>query len=147
MISRAINNSTFAQSEIGPTTLVFGIYPKILEGDEPGSVLKRSQIIRDCTEFMTNKKSQRKICDTIRSRINPSLHNTEKASNVPQGHDLQVYREIYGSPRTKLLYIRRIEADVILPSGKISTLAINIMRPCYKGTCEQTKEMIKARLS
>lgn len=78
MAFRAINDLPSAESGISPTTSVFGVYPKIPGEAERGLVMKRSKIIRDCTEIVSNMKSRRVLRGSVRGRSCPSLAAMEK---------------------------------------------------------------------
>jgi len=131
MSFRAINDVPNAETGISPTTLVFGVFPKIPGAGHRGDVAKRAHIIQQCTKLATAMKSRRMVKNAMRVRNVPSITEMEKVRNLPPGHEVIVYREGDGWSKYVLVRAHETSVDVILPSGKISTFALNVVRPYY----------------
>ncbi len=53
---RAINDVPDSDTGICPTTMVFGVYPKLLKRGHRGNMAERAQIISDCTKLAIQMK-------------------------------------------------------------------------------------------
>jgi len=136
MAFRAINDSPNSDTGICPTTLVFGIYPKIPGAGHRGTMAQRANIIRECTAEVTKMKARRLLRDSTRSRNSPNAAAIEKIRSLPAGQEVLVFREPGGWIPYTLVRVVRNSVDVILPSGKISSFPINVVRPFHKRTTE-----------
>lgn len=95
---RAINDSPSSQNGFAPSTLVYGFYPNITGGAGRGSIMERSNGIRECTESPRKMKARPTLGDTIRSSSCSVVIEIEKERRLPQGQDVLIYRErIVGS--------------------------------------------------
>lgn len=70
MTFRAINDAPNSHFGSSPTTLMYGIYPKIPGTGFRGRMVRRSGIIRDCTNIVTKMKARRVLRDAMKR------HNT-----------------------------------------------------------------------
>ena len=131
MTFRAINDTPCSDIGIFPTTLVFGVYPKILGAGPRGTMAKRSKIIRECINLVIKLLARRTIRDSTREKSTASVSQMNKARNLPSGHELLVYREKHGWKLYTLVRDNNNNVDVVLPSWKISTFSINVVRPLY----------------
>eukprot|EP00171_Calliarthron_tuberculosum_P014672 IDg14672t1 len=61
MAFRALNDAPDTDTGISPTTLVFGIHPKIPGSKKRGTLAQRAKIVRDATKFAMKMKSRRMI--------------------------------------------------------------------------------------
>lgn len=146
---RAINDTPMSDSGISPTTLVYGLYPKIPGAGPRGSMAERANIIRECTKLVLRMKAKRIVNESKKIRNSPSMNEIEKVRTLPPGSEVLVYREELGWK--KYPFVRTIgnSVDVVLPSRKISTFPINMSKPFYKpdentsDTCDQTTQNIK----
>lgn len=111
LMSRHVLRAGFRQR-----LLVFGVYPKILGGAEQGSVMNRSQIIRDCTEIVSEVTGRKAIQDSVRRRNCPILTAIENVKVLPLGHNVLVFRGIGGWTRYKPFRDRQKEVDIVLQS-------------------------------
>lgn len=132
MAFRAINDAPNSDTGISPTTLVFGVYPKIHGGGLRGTMLQRASIIRDCTNNVTKMKARRTLRDAVMLRNTASCLEMQKVSQLPPGHNVLVFRENEGWKRYTMVRVRDHEVDVVLSSGRISTFGLNCVRPYYE---------------
>lgn len=143
MSFRAINDSPCSDTGVSPTTLVFGVYPKIPGGGARGSMMQRANVIRACTEMITKLKARRVVKDAMKIRHTPSALEIEKVRRLPPGNMVLVYREGHGWTEYTLVRVRGNEVDVVLPSGKVSTFPVTVVRPFYQLTTEQHSNNVK----
>lgn len=125
---RAINDVPDSDSGICPTTMVFGVYPKIPRSGHRGSMAVRAKIIQDCTALATKMKARRVIKDSVRKYHAPSMREIEKLRRLPPGSDVLVHREKIGWKKYSLSSVKDNEVQVVLPSGKISSFGIHCVR-------------------
>lgn len=128
---RAINDVPDSDTGICPTTMVFGVYPKLPKSGNRGSMAERARIISECTALATKLKSRRIIKDSIRKYHSPSSIEIEKVRRLVPGSDVLVYREKEGWKRYELSSVEGNDVKVKLPSGKISTFGIHNVRKLY----------------
>lgn len=125
---RAINDTLNKDFGTFPTTLVFGVYPKIPDAGVRKKRLQIASTIRECTYVVTKIKEKRTVRDAMKRHNTASCKEMQKVFQLPSGHDVLVYRENEGWKRFTRVRVRAYEVDVVLLSGKISTFALNCVR-------------------
>lgn len=65
MVLKVIYYSPPSENGIAPTTLAYRVYPKIPGDAGRGSIKKKSNINRDCTEIVAEMKVRRALCATM----------------------------------------------------------------------------------
>lgn len=81
---RAFNDTPHSNTQICPTTIVFGIYPKIKEAVDRGSLMERTEITRKCTAIVAHMKAKRTANETANVRNNLSHKEIGKVRTFPQ---------------------------------------------------------------
>lgn len=119
---RAING---ADTGVCPTTLVFGVYPKLPKSENRVSMAERAPIISQCMALAVKLKSRRVLKDSIRKYHSPSSIEIEKVRRMVPGNDVLVYCEKTGWTRYELASVSENDIQVKLPSGKFSTFGIH----------------------
>ena len=76
------------------------------------------------------------IRESSRARQQQSLVELEKAKTAALGARVLVYREKDGWKPYTLVRARDMEVDVTLPSGKVSTFLLNMVRPFLERAVE-----------
>lgn len=81
MTFRAIKDAPNSDTNICPTTLVFGIHPKIPGAGHSGSLAQRANIIRETTNMVIKMKARRFLRDFMRTNNSPSMAEIVAAWN------------------------------------------------------------------
>ena len=88
MSIKAIND-TAGIDGIVPTLLVFGAFPRIINGDAPtADIMTRAKAINKAMAEVSKLRAQRQIQDAIRTRNGPSIDIFE----IPIGSDVLIWR-------------------------------------------------------
>lgn len=125
---RAINYVPDLDTGICPTTMVFGVYPKLPKSDNRGSMAESARIISEFMALVVKLKSRRVIKDSIRKYHSPNSTEIEKVPKLSPGTSVLVYREKTGWTQYELASVSENDVQVRLPSGKISTFGIHNLR-------------------
>ncbi len=139
---RAVNDAPNSNSGISPTTLAFRVYPKIPGAGPRGTMAEQADIIRECAKMAIRQNARPTIRESTRVRNSPSVSEVEQVRLVPPGGDVRVYRGNNGRKIYPLVRVHHNDVDVTLPSGKISTFPINMVRPYWTATqqdCQLTE--------
>ena len=144
MSFRAINDVPSSNTGISPTTLFFGVYPKLPGGGHRGYMDKRVQIIRQYSELVIKMKARKMVRDSARLRNTTSMKEMEKIKRLRPGNPVYVEREKRRWTKYTLVRVMGNIVDVISPSGKISTLSINVVPPYYEHQQQANQEKEKS---
>lgn len=126
---RAINDVPDADTGISPTTMVFGVYPKLPGSGPRGSMAERARIISECTKLAERMKARRVIRDSMRITKSPNQEEILALRRLPPGSFVLVYREKKKMwMKYKLVSVSENNVTVVLPGGKHSTFGIHCAR-------------------
>ncbi len=123
MTFRAINDTPNSEVGICPTTMVFGIVPKIPGAGHRGTVAERANIIRECTAILLRMPARKTMRDSTQASNSASTAECETVRRLPTGSTVPVFCEKVGWQPYTMVRVVENDVDVILLSGKISTLA------------------------
>lgn len=95
-------------------------------------MIKRAEIIRACTQTVSQMKARRTLRESQTLRNVPNRSKIEKVRMLRPGHSVLAYREADGWRQYDLSRVNENEVDVLLPNGRVSPFPINVVRPLYK---------------
>lgn len=90
--------------------------------------------MKECTTILARMKVQRTIKDRAKVHSIQGHTEIEKVRTLHSGNQVLVYQEASRWREYELVKVSGHEAKVVMPSGKISSFPINMIRPL----CEET---------
>ena len=98
MAFKAIND-TAGPDGIVPTLLVFGAYPRLVEGSAPSpTISQRALAMKKAMEEVRNLRAKRQVNDALQQRNGPL---TESIMDLPVNSNVLVWRESPGTASSK----------------------------------------------
>lgn len=127
MSFRVINDAPDSVTGISPTTMVFGVHPKIPGAGHRETMAQRATVIRICTKKFIELRYRKLVKGTLCVRSMPSMAEIDKLCSLNTGENVLVYREKNGWQLNTLVRVRDNELDAILPKGHISTFPMSVV--------------------
>eukprot|EP00171_Calliarthron_tuberculosum_P022600 IDg22600t1 len=140
MSFRALNDAPDADTGIAPTTLVFGVHPKLPGSRKRGTLAERAVIIREATKLASERKARRLIRDAARRRQGPNSEEMEKVRRLRPGSNVLVHREKTGWQIYELIRVEGNDVLVRLPSGHTSRFAIHNVHRYFESDADDAQE-------
>lgn len=138
MAFRALNDAPDADTGITPTTLVFGVHPKLPGSRKRGTMAERAMIIREATKFASTQKARRLVRDAARRRQGPNSDEIAHVRQLAPGSNVLVHREKTGWQIYELVRVEGNDVLVRLPSGHISRFAIHNVHRYFENDAEDS---------
>lgn len=89
---RANNDTSPSDTGIGPTTLVYVVYPKIPRAHDRGCMIERANIIRQCTTLATKMTHFHMLKGFMKIKHTPKMGELNEVRQLSPGHEVLVYR-------------------------------------------------------